>query len=87
MRSDFNIETNTEKDQEAITESRCDNGGSAGEQSDDVISDAEYDELFNKMQVVGNKSEKVGRKRKLATKISSNNRNIVNKKLATIISP
>ncbi|XP_032673869.1 WD repeat-containing protein 74 [Odontomachus brunneus] len=81
MRSDFSIETNTENNQKVITESSCDNGGSVGEQSsDDVASEAEYDELFNKMQVVGNKSEKVGKKRKLvksAKKVSSNDRDIV----------
>lgn len=81
MRSDFSIETDIENNQKVITESHCYNGGSAGEQSsDDVASEAEYDELFNKMQVVGNKSEKVGKKRKLvksAKKVSSNDRDIV----------
>lgn len=81
MRSDFSLETNTINNQEVTTESCCDNNGSTGEQSmDDGASEAEYDELFDKMQVVGNKSKKIGKKRKLiksAKKISSNDRDVV----------
>ncbi|XP_014473100.1 PREDICTED: WD repeat-containing protein 74 isoform X2 [Dinoponera quadriceps] len=86
VRSDFSIEeTGTENNQEATMESRCEsrNGGSVGEQSnDDAISEAEYDELFDKMQVVG-KNEKVSKKRKLvkpAKKVSSNDRDVMSQK-------
>ncbi|EFN87461.1 WD repeat-containing protein 74 [Harpegnathos saltator] len=84
MRSDFSIETDSEKNPEVTTKSRSDNGGSAGDQSsDDAASEAEYDELFNKMQVVDSKSEKVGKKRKLVKsvkEVSSNDCDIVSQK-------
>lgn len=85
MRSDFSIETNAQNNQEVTMESRCDNGGSAGEQSDDAASEAEYDELFNKMQVVGSKICKKRKLVKSAKEVSSNDRNVVSR-LATISS-
>lgn len=74
IRSDFSIETDQETE-----ELRCDND--IIERSSDVINDAEYDKLFDRMQVVGSEDERSNKKkrklRKSTQEDSSNDRDTV----------
>lgn len=62
VRSDFCIENQIDNEQEAI-ELYCDNNIDKSSRNN-AVSDDEYDELFNKMEVISNKREEFIKKRK-----------------------